>query len=117
MELYAVRERRGGPWNWALGLREQAGFDDHARFMDGLVDAGFVLLGGPLEGDREVLLIVSAPSEEAIRQRFAPDPWLQDGTLSIVSIERWTILLDGLQQGPWPHAARAGRERKGGVSS
>jgi hypothetical protein len=26
----------------------------------------------------------------------AADPWLQDGMLSIVSIERWTILLDGL---------------------
>ena len=105
MELYAVRERRGGPWNWALGLREQAGFDDHAGFMDGLVDAGFVLLGGPLEGDREVLLIIRAPSEEDIRQRFAPDPWLQDGTLSIVSIERWTILLDGLQQAFCPQSA------------
>jgi uncharacterized protein YciI len=98
VELYAIRERRGGPWNWALGLREQAGFDDHARFMDELVEAGFVLLGGPLEGDREVLLVVSAPSEDAIRRRLAADPWLQDGTLSIVSIERWTILLDGLHQ-------------------
>lgn len=98
MELYAVRERRGGPWNWAFGLREQAGFDEHARFMDELAETGFVLLGGPLEGDREVLLIVSAPSGDAIRQRFAADPWLQDGTLSIVSIERWTILLDGLHQ-------------------
>jgi hypothetical protein len=64
--------------------------------MEGLVEAGFVLLGGPLEGDREVLLIVSAPGEDAIRQRLAADPWLQDGTLSIVSIERWAILLDGL---------------------
>jgi hypothetical protein len=64
--LYAVRERRGGPWDWARGLREQAGFDDHARFMDGLVEAGFVLLGGPLEGDREVLLVVSASSADGI---------------------------------------------------
>jgi hypothetical protein len=98
VELYAVRERRGGPWNWDLDLREQTGFADHARFMDALVEVGFILLGGPLEGDREVLLIVSAPSEDAVRQRFAPDPWLQDGTLSIVGIERWTILLDGLHQ-------------------
>jgi hypothetical protein len=105
VELYAVRERRGGPWDWALGLREQAGFGDHARFMDGLVNAGFVLLGGPLEGDREVLLIVRAASEEEIRQRFAPDPWLRDGTLSIVSIERWTILLDGLGQAAGPRSA------------
>ncbi|MGH3194113.1 MAG: YciI family protein [Streptosporangiaceae bacterium] len=98
MELYAVRERRGGPWDWSRGLREQAGFADHARFMDDLVEAGFILLGGPLEGDREALLLVSAPSADAIRERLAADPWLQDGTLSIVSIERWTILLDGLHQ-------------------
>ena len=80
VKLYAVRERRGGPWDWARSLREQAGFDDHARFMDELVKAGFILLGGPLEGDREVLLVVSAPSADAIRGRLAADPWLQDGT-------------------------------------
>jgi hypothetical protein len=97
VELYAVRERRGGPWDWGRGLREQAGFGDHARFMDGLVEAGFVLLGGPLEGDREVLLVVSAAGADAVRERLAADPWLRDGTLSIVSIERWTILLDGLR--------------------
>jgi uncharacterized protein YciI len=107
VELYAVRERRGGPWNWTVGLREQAGFREHARFMDGLVEAGFVLLGGPVHGDREVLLIVSASNEDAIRQRLAADPWLQDGMLSIVSIERWTILLDGLHQ-PAPGAQSAG---------
>jgi hypothetical protein len=50
VELYAVRERRGGPWDWGRGLREQEGFDDHARFMDGLVEAGFVLLGGRCDG-------------------------------------------------------------------
>jgi hypothetical protein len=105
MELYAVRERRGGPWDWARGLREQASFDPPARFMDDLIEAGLILLGGPLEGDRDVLLIVSAPSADAISEQLAADPWLQDGTLSIVSIERWTILLDGL------HRAVAEEER------
>jgi uncharacterized protein YciI len=95
VELYAVRELRGGPWDWARGLREQAGFPEHARFMDGLVESGFVVLGGPVEGDREVLLIIDAPGEEAIRERLAEDPWIQDGTLTVTGIERWTILLDG----------------------
>src|SRR5215469_14285815 len=90
VDLYAVRERRGGPWDWNRGLREQAGFDEHARFMDDLVESGFVVLGGPLEGGREVLLVV-----DAIRARLAGDPWICDGTLTVTSIERWTILLDG----------------------
>jgi uncharacterized protein YciI len=76
-------------------MREQDGWDEHARFMDGLVDAGFILLGGPLEGDRDTLHIVEADSETAIRERFAEDPWAQNEMLRPISIERWTILLDG----------------------
>jgi uncharacterized protein YciI len=92
---WVVRLERGGPWDWSRDLREQAGWDDHARFMDGLVDDGFILLGGPLEGDRETLHVVEAPSEEAIRERLAEDPWAANGMLTPVRIERWTILLDG----------------------
>lgn len=96
MELYAVRQRRGGPWNWDRDLRGQVGFDDHARFVDDLVDSGFIMLGGPLQGEREVLIIVSAPDEDAVRQRFADDPWVRSGMLTLTTVERWTILLDGL---------------------
>jgi len=52
-------------------MRGQVGWDEHARFMDGLVDAGFVLLGGPVEGDREVLWIVEAESEDGRNPRAA----------------------------------------------
>ena len=93
--LYVVRLARGRPWEWSKGLREQAGWDEHARFMDGLVEDGFILLGGPLEGDRETLHVVDAESEQAVRARFAEDPWAANGMLTPVSIERWTILLDG----------------------
>jgi uncharacterized protein YciI len=75
-------------------MREQAGWDEHARYMDNLVADGFVLLAGPLEGDREVLWIVEAESEEAIRVRMGEDPWAANGMLSPVSIERWTVVLD-----------------------
>jgi uncharacterized protein YciI len=95
MALYVVRLRRGGPWDWSRDMREQVGWDEHARFMDGLVDAGFVLLGGPLEGDREVLLIVEAESEDAIGERLAEDPWAPSGMLRPARVERWTVLLDG----------------------
>ncbi|TMB97219.1 MAG: hypothetical protein E6J40_08535 [Chloroflexi bacterium] len=95
MPLYVVRLRRGGPWNWSRDMREQAGWADHARFMDDLVEAGFIVLGGPLEGGRDTLHIVEAPSEVAIRERFKKDPWAANGMLRPASIERWTVLLDG----------------------
>ena len=91
-----MRQRRGGPWNWDRDLRGQAGFDDNARFVDDLVDSGFIMLGGPLQGEREVLIIVCAPDEDAVRQRFADDPWVRFGMLTLTTVERWIILLDGL---------------------
>ena len=95
MEHFVLRLERGGPWDWSRDMREQDGWDDHARFMDDLVDKGSIILGGPLEGDRETMHIVEAPSEEAIRERFAPDPWWVNGMLRPVRIERWEIVLDG----------------------
>jgi uncharacterized protein YciI len=93
-ELWVVRLSRGGPWDWSRDLREQDGWDEHARFMNSLVEDGFILLGGPLEGDRETLHVVDAQSEEAVRARFAEDNWAANGMLSVKSVERWTILLD-----------------------
>jgi uncharacterized protein YciI len=94
--LFAVRLERGGPWDWSRDLREQDGFDEHAQYMDSLVDEGFIVLGGPLEEGRDVLLAISAASADAIRDRLAEeDNWHRNGMLTVKSIEPWTILLDG----------------------
>jgi uncharacterized protein YciI len=94
-ELFVVRLERGGPWDWSKDMREQTGWDEHARFMNDLAASGFILLGGPIEGGRETLHVVSATSEEEVRARLAEDPWAPNGMLTPVSIERWTVLLDG----------------------
>jgi hypothetical protein len=95
MVFFAVRLERGGPWDWSRDLREQDGWDEHARFMDSLVDDGFIVLGGPVGGEREILLAVCAPSEQVVRDRLADDSWAQNGMLTVKSVEPWTILLDG----------------------
>ena len=96
MADYYLVERGHGPlWDRSRGRREQDGWDEHAAFMDRLVDDGFILLGGPLDGDREVLHVVDAESEEEVRRRLDEDNWTRNGMLETVSVERWTILLDG----------------------
>ena len=91
--LLVVHQQHGGPWDWSKGLREQQPWDEHAQFMDGLVDDGFVVLGGPLD-ERDVLLIVEGPSEAAVRERFATDPWIENGMLTITAVQAWTVLLE-----------------------
>jgi uncharacterized protein YciI len=94
VDLYVLRLERGGPWDWSRDMREQDGWDEHARFMDDLVDNGSIILGGPLEGDSETMHIIAAESEQVVRDLFATDPWWVNGMLTPVRIERWTIVLD-----------------------
>jgi hypothetical protein len=39
------------------------------------------------------MLVVDAEHEDAVRAGLAPDPWMEDGTLEILSVEPWEILL------------------------
>ena len=90
---YAVTETCGPGWNPSLRRRQQEKWDEHAAFMDGLVEEGFVVLGGPVGNGDEVLLIVRAGSDREIEARLAADPWLPMEILRIAKIERWEILL------------------------
>jgi uncharacterized protein YciI len=93
--MFLVVLHRSGPeWNPSLPLEEQSGWEEHAAFMDGLVDEGFIVLGGPLADEFRTAHAVEAESEEAIRAKLATDPW--GGTHLVVgSIDPWTIRLDG----------------------
>lgn len=77
--------------------REQRDWDEHATFMDGLVDEGFVILGGPIGDGERILLIVEASDQRAVQARLGEDPWAPMGVLRIGSIETWTLWLDGRQ--------------------
>jgi len=92
--FFVVLRRSGPEYDRALPLEEQSGWTEHAQFMDALTDSGFVVLGGPLERDLLVVLVVEAESEDAVRETLARDPW--SGTHLVVdSVDRWTIRLDG----------------------
>jgi hypothetical protein len=95
MPMFLVHVLRAGPeWDRSQPMEGQSGWDEHAVFMDALVDDGFIVLGGPLGDDVRVVHAVEAESEDAVRQRLARDPW-SGSHLVIDSIEPWTIRLDG----------------------
>jgi hypothetical protein len=93
-DYFLVENAKGPAWDHSRGVREQHGWDEHAAFMDGLAEEGFVVLGGPIEGDERLsaLLIVDAEDEGAVRARLAPDPW-SETILTIDSIRPWSIWL------------------------
>jgi uncharacterized protein YciI len=93
--MFLVVLRRSGPaWRPGRPLEQQSDWPAHAAFMDDLVAAGFVVLGGPLADEERVAHAVEADSEDAIRATLARDPW-SDSHLRVDTVDPWTIRLDG----------------------
>ena len=101
-KVFAVINTRGPRWDDSRPMEEHEGWRAHADFMNALVAEGFVLLGGPLEGTRDVLLIVRAGSEAEVATRLDPDIWVVNGLLRRRQIASWTLRLGTLD----PSAAR-----------
>ena len=90
---------RGPPGITLAADASSEGWDEHAAFMDGLAEEGFVVLGGPIgEGDGEnTMLVIDASDEASVRARLADDPWPEE-MLTIESIRSWSIWLTGPEQ-------------------
>jgi uncharacterized protein YciI len=93
-DYFLVERAKGPAWDHSRPRREQQGWEEHAAFMDGLAEEGFIVLGGPIgEGDGEnALLVVDAKDEAEVRARLANDPWPEE-LHATVSIQPWTVLL------------------------
>ena len=92
--MFHVLLRQSGPeWRAGRPLEQQVGWHGHAEYMDGLVAAGVIVLGGPIGSDGRVVHAVEAESEDAVRATFARDPW-SDTHLRVEAVEPWTIWLD-----------------------
>jgi uncharacterized protein YciI len=90
--FHLVLSQTGPEFDPGKPLEEQSGWEEHAAFMEALVDDGFLILGGPIPNLRTVHA-VEAESEQAVRERMARDPW-SGSHLVIESVDPWTIRLD-----------------------
>ena len=102
MADFALTLVRGPNWDESRGIREQQGWNEHAAFMGGLVEDGFILLGGPVGDHRQTLHVVEGSDENEIRHRLGEDPWAHAGLLEVGSIQPWTLWLDSRKAPPAP---------------
>ena len=93
---FAVLRSRGPAWDDTKSLEEQAVWDAHAAFMDALFKERWAVLVGPLEGTRDVLLILRASTSEEVSERLASDPWTSQRLLVTKQINRWQIRLGSI---------------------
>jgi hypothetical protein len=94
MANFAVTLVHGPAWDASRPIRSQDGWEEHAAFMDGLVDDGLLILGGPVGNGEQTLHCVQAAGEPEIQARLAEDPWASAGLLRVGTIEPWALWLD-----------------------
>jgi uncharacterized protein YciI len=94
MAFFAVTMVHGPNWDRSRAIREQDGWDEHAAFMDRLVDEGLIILGGPVgDGQQGALLLVEAADEAEIAARLGRDPWTATGLLHVGTVQPWALWL------------------------
>src|SRR5438309_2146611 len=99
MALFVLELGNGPGFDPARGRREQLLWDEHAAYMDRLVDEGVVVLGGPVGDGGTVLLVLEAAGEAEVRARLDDDPWAPLRILTVQRLEPWTVWLDGRARG------------------
>jgi uncharacterized protein YciI len=109
---FVVISQQGPSWDPSKTMRDQQLWTEHATFINGLVDEGFLLLGGPLAdrsrpdddfstvsepvGDDRLyrtMVVVRAPGSDDAAARLTADPWIRSGVLVSTSIDRWEVLV------------------------
>ena len=94
MQTFLVTSTAGPNRDLTRDTREQPFWDEHASFIDGLVEEGFIVLGGPLVDEGGAVLVVNAESEREARAKLEIDPWYRNGILRLESVRRWQIFID-----------------------
>jgi uncharacterized protein YciI len=91
---YVAFLRPGALWDPEKPAREQAFWDEHARFMDGLFDTGVIVLAGPFADRTGSMVITKAADTAQVWEMFKNDPWTQQDVLSVADVKEWVVFLD-----------------------
>ena len=95
----AVFLKPGAQWDHSKGVREQAQWDEHARFIDDLFARGVILMVGPFTPEGTgALAILNVDTATEARAIYAKDPWAHQQILVTADAREWTIFLDSRDQ-------------------
>ena len=90
-----VRFRAGPTWRGG-STPDQPGWDDHAAFIDDLVERGVMVMGGPFADSSGSLIVLENVDEEQAREAVAADPFLANGVFELEEVRLWNVFVDEL---------------------
>ena len=90
-----VRWKAGPTWTTGA-VDEQPGWDDHAAYIDDLIDRGIFVMGGPLADQSGSLSLLENVTEQEARDLIARDPFVANGVFELADVRAWNIFVDEL---------------------
>jgi uncharacterized protein YciI len=97
--VWVVVRWRAGP-AWTSGPpEEQPGWDEHAAFVDELVERGTFVMGGPLADYSGSLTLLESVSEVEARELVLRDPFVANGVFELEDVRAWNVYVDELSAG------------------
>ncbi|TML34846.1 MAG: hypothetical protein E6G24_03360 [Actinobacteria bacterium] len=94
-----VRWRAGPTWT-SGAVDEQPGWDEHAAFIDDLVERGIFVMGGPLADQSGSLSLLENVSEQEARELVGEDPFVANGVFELEEVRAWNVFVDELSSEP-----------------
>ena len=87
---------RAGP-TWTSGpVEEQPGWDEHAAFIDDLIERGIFVMGGPFADDSGSFSILENVGVEKARDLVLRDPFVANGVFELDDVRGWNVFVDEL---------------------
>ena len=88
-----VQWRAGSAWT-SGPPEEQPGWDEHAEFIDGLIERGIFLMGGPYADNSGSLTLWDGPTAEEVRRLVQDDPFVRNGVFVLEDVRDWVVYVD-----------------------
>jgi uncharacterized protein len=87
---------RAGP-TWKSGPPEvQPDWDEHAAFVDDIVERGIMVMGGPFADYSGTTILLEGVSEDEARELVLRDPFIENGVFELDDVRAWNVYVDRL---------------------
>ena len=95
LRIQRVVLRVGPGPTWTTGLPEdQPGWDEHAAFIDDLIERGVFVMGGPWTTRLGSMSGWEGMNAGEVREMMQRDPFVLNGVFEIEDVADWTVYVD-----------------------
>lgn len=91
-----VRWRAGPAWT-SGSVDEQPGWDEHAAYIDDLIERGIFVMGGPLADQKGSQSLLENVTEQEARELVLRDPFVENGVFELEEVRAWNVFVDELK--------------------